>query len=553
MNNLIVESTASSRTTSAFKSVINDFTTRGVKGTANNMYLTAIVSGATTVTGANVAFTAAYPVGTAPAAVTTGNITITPTAVADYYSGSGSGGAVTGSDGFYKEATCTITLGTGLLVPSKDQYTVTLSRSSTGLTSAGGSTAYTGSTYSFYYDNLTGNPGTPSISAFALGSVTTTQICGVNVIIGTPQFTASYTVTNLGNYYYRNPLINYSSGSIINANETTIPSYATNVTSGKLNATTSVTSAVISGQNVASVFATTIPLTITAYNINGSTAGNGTSISAIIDGLSYALVQSMSSIPNLSSDTPVVGCRIWSGTSPGTYEITGTFSNSNLLNSSASYSASLYDNTQSIATGSYVNELQVASGAFRTKGSSDTVAYLDYTTLKYGNTNTNTLNYSGITATAGTYRYATFAWKIPSNTATSYCSVKFTINSPSSSPAYSSNVASIGGENIKLFYRIEDATNSASLAVGSSISTNWIDANSKTGNAVNASNYTNPGSYAPYYGVTITGTTNGTSYSVFIPATSWTGSTYLYCRIGLPMSQAFSFTSISANLETNTY
>jgi hypothetical protein len=564
VNNLIVESTAAAKTTtSAFKAVVNDYSTRGTNGsTTSKMFLTASVSGARTATGANVAFNTVYPIGAAPSAVTLGNITITPTGVVDYYPSTGTGGVVTGSDGFYQEATCNMTLGTGLLVPSSSQYTVTLSRSCTsGVTP-------TSSSYSFYYDNLTGNPNTLTIgTAFALGTVTSIAICGVNVIYGTPAFTVSYSANNMGNYFYKSPLVNYSSvdsnsNTIINATQTTIPNYASNVTSDKLNTTVNFTSMAVSGGTSSSVFTTSIPLTITANNINGSANISATAIAAIIDGPSYTLVNSMASvpanIPQLTNTTAVAGARIWSGLNPGAYElaVTTAFSNANLLNSGASYSTltTLYDHTQTIASDNYAGELQIANGKFQTKTGS-TTAYLNYSTLRYSASSLNTVNYSAITATTGTYRYSTFIWKIPSSASTSYTSVTFTINNPSPAPSYNdtTSVASIGGEVIRFFYRIEDATSATTAQVGSSISTSWINANSKSGSQANSTTYVDPSTYSPYYGVTRTGTTNGTSYSVSIPATSWTGSTYLYCRIGLPMAQTFSFTGITAAFGTDTY
>jgi hypothetical protein len=563
--NLIVETTQTSRTTSSFKVIVNDFTSRGVYGSGNSMTLSASYgTGSNTISGPSVTFNASYPIGTIPSAVTTNGLTITPSAVNDYYSSSGSGGTATGYDGFYQEANATVTLGTSVLTPSSEQYTVTLRRTSTGLSSTGSTNTYSGSPYQFYYENLTGVPGSPSITSFALGTVSTATICGVNVIIGTPQFNTSFTVTNLGNYFYKNPLINYSSSGVISATETTIP--GGNTSNNKLNSSVSFTSRTINGQNVASVFSTSIPLTIQANNINGSTSSNATPISAIIDGLSNALAFSTFStttIPTLNSNSAIVGTRIWSGLNPGTYELaaTSSFSASNLLNGAASYStlSPLYDHSQVLSSGSYVGELQIANGLIQAKGGSST-AYLNYTILLYG-ASLNTVNYSSVVSTTGTYRYATFAWKIPQNTSTSFSSVTFTINSPTSTPSYSSNTASLGGENIKLFYRVEDATNTSTLGIGNSISTDWIDANSTSGTRINSNNYTQPTTYAPYTGLITktTGITNGgspsssTRFNVVIPATTWSGSTYLYCRIGLPMAETFGFQTISAALSADTF
>jgi len=295
--------------------------------------------------------------------------------------------------------------------------------------------------------------------------------------------------------------VDSNSNTIISATQTTIPASNTTVTAygTKLNTTVNFTSMAVSGGTSSSVFTTSIPLTITANNINGSANISATAIAAIIDGPSYTLVNSMASvpanIPQLTNTNAVAGARIWSGLNPGTYElaVTTAFSNANLLNSGASYStlSTLYDHSQTIASGNYIGELQIANGKFQTKTGS-TTAYLNYSTLRYSASSLNTVNYSAITATTGTYRYSTFVWKIPSSASTSYTSVTFTINNPSPAPSYASNVASIGGEAIKFFYRIEDATSATTAQVGSSISTSWINANSKTGSQANSTTYVAP-------------------------------------------------------------
>jgi len=546
VNNLIVESAASAKTTtSSFKTVVNDYSTRGTNGSiTSRMYLTASVSGATTATCANVAFNTVYPIGTLPSAVTLNNITITPTNVVDYYSASGSGGTLAGYDGFYQEAICNMKLETGLLVPSSSQYTVTLTRSCTsGVTP-------TSSAYSFYYDNLTGNPGAPSITSFALGTVNSTPICGVNVIYGTPAFTATYSVTNLGSYFYKNPLINYSStdgnsNTIVSGSVTTIPSYGTNVTANKLNNSVAFSSMAISGGTSTSAFTTSIPLTITANNINGSTSSNATAIAAIIDCASYTLITSTlpSSVATLSTSSAVIGARVQAGTNTGSELTTST----GFTTSYAATNSPLYDHTQSLLTANttYGAELQIANGSFQTKSGS-TTAYLNYPSYSYP-TNTG-LNYTTISASG--YRYATFAWKIPSNTSSSYTSVTFTINGVTGTTPtvsnYSAGFAS-GTKNIQLYYRTED---SGATAVGNSITTYWIDANSKTGIAVSSSNASATAAL-PLYGLVATPTAS--QFSVLLPLRSWaslTGNAYLYCKIGLPMDQTYAFQYITASLGT---
>jgi hypothetical protein len=551
--NLIVESSATSRTTSSFDAIINDFTTRGIKGYGNSMALSVSVSGAKTVTGPTITYDASFTAST-PSQVITNGITITPQSISDYYSGT------TGLDGYYRKASTQVTLGTTVLTPSSEQYVVTIQRTSTGQTSSGGSTTYSGNNYTFYYDNLSSSPGTPSISSFVLNTTNSASVCGIQVIYGVITFTTSYSVTNLGNYFYKNPLINYSSSvsNLISTTETSIPDKPNNTTNNKLNATVNFTSRTVTSGNITSnsIFTTSIPITIQANNIIGSTSSTyGTPIAAIIDGPSYTLAYSTftSTIPTIGTSTANIGTRIWSGTTPG------TFNSTNILNVSTSYSAlgTLYDHSQPInGSGSYSNELQIANGKITTKGSTNTTAYLDYTALKYSSSATNTLNYSGITATSGTYRYATFAWKIPSETATTYSSVTLTINGTTDTLTVTSSgttaYTSIGGENLKLYYRVEDATSAGTLAIASSISTDWISANYVSGGTlVSSSNYTNT-SYEPFNGIARTGGITGTTYKVLIPASTWSSSSYLYCRIGLPMAQTFSFTTISAQLGTDT-
>jgi len=543
VNNLIVESSATSRTTSTIPFIINDYTTRGNYGNGNTTTLSVTITGASSITGPSVNFSAAFP-GTLPSALTANGITITPQSVNDYYSSSS-----VGNIGYYLQGNATITLGSSILSPSSNAYTVSLTRISSGKDSNNNATTYTGNSYSFYYDNLTTSPGTPSITSFTINSASYAYVCGIQVMYGSPNFKTSYTVTNLGNYFYKSPLIQYSSSdafnnSIISASETSIPDG--NTTNNKLNSSVSFINRSITANSTNTVFTTSIPLSIVASNINGdSSIGVATSIAALIDGPSYVLAYSTfstTSIPNIGTSSSTIGTRIWSGTTPN------LFNSTNLLNGSSSYSTlnPLYDHSQPITTGNYGNELQIANGKFQTYGNTNTTAYLNYSSLL-----NNSLNYSQILSTPGTYRYATFVWQIPQTTSSSYTSVTFTLNGVSSTPSVSSSTAYIGNEPIILYYRMEDATNATTLSIGKSITTDWINANSKTGTYVNSSNYTNT-SNEPFYGISNTGGITGTTFSVLIPARTWTLNTYLYCRIGLPMDQTFSFTSISAILGNDT-
>ena len=535
---------SSTYTTSSMTTIINDFERRGVNGNGNTTTISAnVVLNGSVTNGPSISVDANIGNSSVPGNNAANSITITPTEIADNYSGNS-----IGYDGYYKKYTGTLSLASGLFVASPYQYTVNLSRTS------GNVSANAISSYSFYYDTIIGNPGSPSISSFAINTTTYSQVCGVYVINGNSNatFTASYSVTNLGQYFYKSTPVTYSSagtiGTIISANETNIPSgnvYGNLLIYNQVN----FTSRTITSSSLTSVFTTSIPLTITAFNYIGNTSNTATSISAIIDGPSVDLITNFISTLSTISDTiSYNGARYFAGSSPDSITSNNNSVIPGSLFSQASNGGSTaapYDHTQSILSGTYVKELQIANGYFVTKASS--YGYNDYSGMKYSSSLTNELNYSSISNSG--YRYACFAWKYTYSSAVA--SITFTMNSSSGFTRGNSggfNPLKADESPIQFYYKVEDSTG------GSGVKSYWINGNDTAGlSQVNSSNYN---SITNLHGIPDTFTpSNSTNSNLFRvlpvnPGASYNSYTILYCIIGLPMNVNCYFDYITATIST---
>ena len=533
--NSLLLNLSSTYTTSSMTTIINDFERRGVNGAGNTTTISAnVVLNGSVTNGPSISVDANVGNSSVPGSNAANSITITPTAIADNYSGN-----TTGYDGYYKKYTGTVSLASGLFRPSPYQYTVNLSRTS------GNVSANAISSYSFYYDTITGNPGTPSISSFSINTTSYSQVCGIYVINGNSNatFTASYSVSNLGQYFYKSTPVTYSSagtiGTIISANESTIPSgnvYGNLLIYNPVN----FTSRTITSSSLTNVFTTTIPLTITASNYNGNTPNTATSISAIIDGPSVSLVtNSISTLSTISNTNSYNGARYFAGSSPDSIT-----SNNNSVSSLFSSVTTAYNHTYSIISGeTYGKELQIANGSFVTKVSS--YGYLNYT-MKYTSSLTNNLNYSSISSSG--YRFACFAWKL-----TAYAgmqTITFTMNTPSGfNRSGSSGFQPLLADTteIPFYYKVEDSAGSGGL------NTYWIKGNNSTGTRIdnNVLGSTTQ-STTLYHGIPESGySTDTSSFKVIFPNPSdgnYNTNTYLYCIIGLPMNVNCYFKYMSAQV-----
>jgi hypothetical protein len=397
---------------------------------------------------------------------------------------------------------------------------------------------------------------------------TNTYISGVRVISGQPTLSTITGASNLGTYFYKNPLLSYTNtaGSVTTSfSETDLSHVVSGSNSGQLlNQRIGFSNGSFQLNSLASVYTTTsIAMTVTAQNpSNTSVVFTATSLPCIIDGPSVTLINTTlpGSLNTLTSGVSEIGCRIWSFSNyDGTTYVPPYIFASNGTN--YSYTDFLYTTTwhQYSIVGSvpaYVlsNELQVTNGAHRSKGTR-TDCYIDYRTKQYSATAFNTVDYSGV-LTSG-YRFATYAWKV-ANQNTNFSQLRFTITyvtADTDSISVSNNLLIFTGtsDTLKVFYKVEDQ---ASLLPtdGTSPTTVWLDANGTISNSASALTYyvDSTGTYQQVYG----GVTSGASIasptilfpSLFIPSFSTPSpkDVRILCRIGIPMNRNFAFSQVTA-------
>ena len=519
----LVNSTTS-WTSSSFITPIHGVANRGSNG-SGLMTLSVTSSNTSISTGPSISFDG-FPA-TTPSASTLSNMTLTPVSVYDRFTGTSQ------NTGFYLNSSNTLTLGTGIFVASQTDYTITVTQSNAAVSSA---------TFIFQYDTpLTINPTVTSMT-FVLNSNYSSWVSGVRVLSGTPVYTVTTVLSNMGNFYYSSPLLTYSSTPVaLSPSSETNLTNVTGVSGGSFASSITCSNTSITSASLSSTYTNSITMSCVANNIYGSSNGSATPLSALIDGPSVALVYSTLSqtLPSLTSGVSTIGFRVTSATA-------GAANVPPFNNAGTPYANTAYDNTADITT---LEEAQVANGTFTTKAA-QTFAYSNYTTSYYDATNLNTANYSSISSSG--YRYATFAWRITPASPSVYGTLSFTLNT-TSTITLSNTLAYAGSSPIYLFYRTEDTTSSAPTDAGS-LSSAWINGNSTTGTQVTSGNYFSPSVYTstPNWGlnsVTINGTTS-TIFSVKIQPLNITSGMEmrLYCRIGMPMAESFRFVRVTATL-----
>jgi hypothetical protein len=500
---------------------------------------------------------------TTPAAVTSNNITITPNSVTDYYAGQ------SGKTGYYLTSTDTIAV-----TPSAGSSVNALTATQTFSNATTASASAT-----FYYDTPVTTAPTCLINTLSTSS--TSKVSGLSILYNTSaSINIDATANNMGKYFYRSPLITYnytygaSSGTI---SETTLANVRTSdisngnmFTNGALNFSSAVA---LTGITNTGYSTTPITINATANNIFGpSTITNG-SFGIIMDPLSRTLVYQTQStaVPTLTPTTtsatltlatgaiPVPGARIWSAPITTTPSVpAGTicpdFSYNNTF-----YYAMPYDNNGSLTStdpSGCKQDLLISNGVFSTPANNPN-GYIDYSTYA-GNAG---LNYSTISATADTYRFATHCWKMPTMNAGQYTNLSFYIDSVYQLTR--NTVTSIklsNGNPLQVFYAFQNVDNPVHAANGwNSV---WIRANATGTPSATTATYHTYSTLANRYGINQASLTAagdqtallaaGTApfYKVFIPtyAITETMNVYLYLRIGLPMDKEMRFGKVYATL-----
>jgi hypothetical protein len=523
---------------------------------------------------------------TVPAPSSLNNITITTNKVTDNYVNSY-------EQGFFLNANVSVTLDTAFFTGTP---TLTLTQNFTGGPS-GQSTSLTFNTS----DGTVGNPVFSADTIQAFG--TYKQVSNIWSIVQDPiNFTFNSTdVTNMGTYYYNDPLVNYS---VLVEND---PVYYKCQTSGISDVTSSTSGgtfhypmAITSSTGVTtsnSSYGTTFTVIPTYNNINGSTTGTQQTLITNIDYASNANIN-INKIPDITFNNSIIGCRIYSG-SPSTLYLTNNASPytnypihtvPTYLYSSQQYANIIYQNSWDItqtaisftpATGSPItvdatSELLMARGQYTTPSSIPN-AYKNYRTYNYYNSTpkVNGSDYSGVSNTG--YRYATFAWNIPIDGGTQgYNYLTFNINGiDTSQVVYQYVPITIGPSysRLRFYYRFEQL-NSPLPTDATSYSSIWSDANNLiSGSATNSSvagltfgngNYFGTSNVLPneiYTGylyqhsptfsptfTTVPEHNTTLTFQVSCPniAPVRTSNIYVYCRIGLPMNCDFTFSNVTA-------
>ena len=542
-------------TSSNFVAPLTKLTNRGTTSAGIATLATAI-SGPFTSTGPTVTFNG-FPA-TTPVAATQSNLTVTPTNVFDQFTG-----YAARYQGFNLKASNTVTIRQATFSATQTQYTHT-----TTLTQVASPNT---SQLSFYYDGLLGTATVLDMAFnFSVGTPpTNTYISGVRVISGQPTLSTITGASNLGTYFYKNPLLSYTNtaGSVTTSfSETDLSRVVSGSNSGQLlNQRIGFSNGSFQMNSLASAYATSITMTVTAANpSNTSGAFSATALQCIVDGPSVTLINTTlpGSLNTLTSGVSGLGCRIWSFSNyDATTLVPPYIFASNATN--YSYTGFLYTTTwhQYSIVGSvpaYVlsNELQVTNGAHRSKGTR-TDCYIDYTTKRYSATDLNTVDYSGV-LTSG-HRFATFAWKV-ANQNTNFSVLRFTITyvaADTDAVSVLNNLLIFTGtsDTLKVFYKVEDQA-SVLPTDGTSPTTVWLDANGTIANSATGLTYysDSTGTYQQVYG----GVTSGASIasptilfpSLFIPSFATPSSTdvRIICRIGIPMNRNFAFSQVTATI-----
>jgi hypothetical protein len=541
---------------------------RGATGATPLVTFTSSVTGpAGTITGPSASYTgfgASYAYGTSSAS----NINMTLSTPVDVT-------GLAGYDGYYLRGNVTMGLASALtngLVASTTPYALSV----TGTYSSSNSAVSVNYSAPFYYDgqlpSLPSITGTPTLS---IVSAVTGMECGITVV--TSSIGLSLTVlgvTGFGNFFY---------------NSTNILRYVGSVGSLSSNGVTSLSNATL----VSGMYTFTSPLTITflptfrqgpvtinatpvnLYGISGEQKSAITTKPIFID--SNSVTNSLTAFPgsynpNISFSTPTSFVRVYSTMEPtGCTKRPSTSTINDITIGGTSYANNIYDNTKSLTSAEYTNEL-LYTGMNTTSsifvGGPLITYYIDYNTYEY---NTIT-DYSAINS--GT-RYATFAWRVnptvfqPAATV-SYNTINFTLQNISGMTVTNGTIYPTGSSTpLFIYYRLEDSGSLTlpSNAPNACITTFWINANDvssgSSGTPIGTGNcHTNDSAFGSvqFYttapnasgstNITFSVKTNGYALS---PSNKPTGTfVNIYLRIGLPILENSNlyFTNIACGLAT---
>jgi hypothetical protein len=551
-----------------FNAPIHRLANRGATGTSTLMTLSAKLN---STNGPSVNYSG-FPATKPAASSSIGGMTLTPNSVTDYYAG---------QTGYYLKSANTIAV-----VPSAggDVNTLTVSQTFSNPTGVTGASA----SATFYYDTQVTAAPTCSINALTVPSAT--KVSGLSILYNnTANVTIDASANNMGKYFYRSPLITYNCTYDVNVgtkSETNLDNVRTSdisggnmFTNGSLNFSSLVA---LTGINNGAYSTTPITIAASANNIVGAGVAISKSFNIIMDPLSHALAYSVPSIPVLTptaasgaltvstNAVTTYGARIWSA--PITTSATGVFCPDFSYNG-IFYATMPYDNNGSLTStdpSGCKQDLLISNGVFTTPANAIN-RYIDYSGFA-GNAG---FNYSTITPTAGTYRFATFCWKMPTMAAGAYSFLSFYIESVTTNITREVDGQILAnGEPLQVYYAFQNVGNPsfATSTPNTNWNTVWISANTSTPpfgetpssypSASTSWNY-NQTIITNRYGRIRQGTyfspsdlathlAAGTApfFKLYTPAYAITAAQniYLYLRICLPMDKNLKFGGVYATL-----
>jgi hypothetical protein len=425
----------------------------------------------------------------------------------------------------------------------------------------------TTTTIPFYYDQgPTGIPTGLTLANFTLTSISpgATAVSGVYVLSGTPTYSLTTTVANMGNYFYRSPILSYTftPGGIIR--ESTLSNASSGLTAGntQLSGNLIITRAGATGITglpalTAASYTESIGLGVTAANLFGSTTSAISSIFAIVDPTSVSLKNITTiAIPAGNPGTTLQGAHVTSGDPANYFTYTGISGGLPMLGTGATgYAPALYNHTVDISAGAYSSELQLARGVFCAPGSG--FGYRNYVGSSYAAGSTNNVNYLGAPFSSS-YRYSTFAWSLQGITSPITPPIYFVINflnlksTIGTNPSGISQITDSSDYNVNIFYMFIDSANNNPSADDSTVLTStWINASALETPAsppVLTGNFNNTTTYKVYSALQ----PSQVSYAggILTLPTLWptikpnSKNVILYLRIGLHQSSPATFSNV---------
>lgn len=485
----------------------------------------------------------------------------------DYYSSDSYSDALRG---YYLNASCKLTFNSSLFTSSNEESSISLTITRNNDESGTSTTNGGGGTVSFHYDPIDDPPSVDSVTISLESVGTTTKISGVTVSrhsdIGVKAISQ---VSNIGNYFYNSTILSYSAdtGSVGGStSETELKGLRSSLygnTDSTITSSVTFTNNTLT-RNLGNTFTTSFNLKVTTTSSNGSTrSATSNSLTILYDKLSYDLITSSKYPSSVNGDGDAVpnivylhntnwytGYRIKSGNA--------------VTSGGLQYATSLpdfdawkqkYDHNELLTDN---EELQINQGYYRTK-QSNTTGYLNYGD-NYGTIYSDNANIN-YTIIDDDYRYATFVWKLNSNSYT-YNQIDFRIIGQSNKISLpTGSTATIGGSDIKIFTRLEDGNNQTYTTgatpgtgsfLGGTFNTTWINPLSDSDPGLTSSNMTVVDSIKNSRKGSNVVSGGSFYFQLGIPATSITSTDniYLYLRIGLPMNQSYYFEYVQARLRS---